>query len=599
MTPNRTISGQKNTRWGTLVLCTILAVTAAGAEEPRQALEGLEKLQSQIQQTLRNRKDSVVALVNADGISAGSTAVIVSPEGFVLTASHTVLRKEECTLIMDDGRPLAAKVLGWNRQSDAAMLQITEPAPAGGWPHSPLREAEEPMRPGEWVISLSHSRGYDPNRDLPVKTGIVGIQSNENLIQTTCLITGGDSGGPLYDLQGRLIGIHSYIGEHLHANYHVKVESIRRDWPKMMQSKRWGISPLKALPLKPTEPTPSPEPGKKNLPEIPKDPRLERMSEKELQHLVENKPTPVPTLLCRGQKFGNAFALPSTTSGETRFLAKWAELEGNANELELEFNGRKIRTVVERSFIEHDLVVLRLLSNHARDVFPEPTKPVLWRKEPVAQGELLFAINQTGIAAIGTASIRARNSTRNGAPYLGITVEPESNGLRVNSITPGSPAQQAGIQKDDLLKSLCNQTLSHPLQLRRRLYLEKLTGETPPEAQNPSEINTSTITFSRNGKTITETILLNAERLTPAPEENLKLETMDQMGAILSKGRKTHTVEIESDMPLPAAETGCPVINIKGEIIGIGISRRDRTTTTIVPTTEILRLTQTSPDPEK
>jgi serine protease Do len=66
------------------------------------------------------------------------------------------------------------------------------------------------------------------------------LDTTHRFIQTDCALTGGDSGGPLFDLQGRVIGIHSRIGEPITANLHVPVDTYRDTWDRLAKTEVWG-----------------------------------------------------------------------------------------------------------------------------------------------------------------------------------------------------------------------------------------------------------------------------------------------------------------------------------------------------------------------
>jgi serine protease Do len=67
---------------------------------------------------------------------------------------------------------------------------------------------------------------------------------NDNLVQSDCTLVGGDSGGPLFDMTGKVIGIHSRIGNPLTANIHVPVDSYRDTWDQLVKSEKIGETPV-------------------------------------------------------------------------------------------------------------------------------------------------------------------------------------------------------------------------------------------------------------------------------------------------------------------------------------------------------------------
>ena len=99
-----------------------------------------------------------------------------------------------------------AELLGANRDFDLSLLRLLEPGP---YPHVPLR-AKTPVEAGDWVLKIGHPLGYRKDRSAPVRLGRV-IGGTEEFFATDCMVTGGDSGGPYFGLDGQLLGI-------VHAN---------------------------------------------------------------------------------------------------------------------------------------------------------------------------------------------------------------------------------------------------------------------------------------------------------------------------------------------------------------------------------------------
>ena len=170
-----------------------------------------------------------------DGIGFGS-GVVVSEDGYVLTAGHVLLTDgKELSLIFPDGRKVKAKRLGKNLNADAGMIKIVE---NGKWPCVELGDTASIKR-GDWCIALGHSGGYVLGRRPPVRMGRV-LHSNERRLVTDCALVGGDSGGPLIDLNGQLIGIHSSIGGSIAENRHVAIHVFQDDWDKLARGQTWG-----------------------------------------------------------------------------------------------------------------------------------------------------------------------------------------------------------------------------------------------------------------------------------------------------------------------------------------------------------------------
>lgn len=191
------------------------------------ASEGEKVTLQQVEQCLQNKLPSMEkTLVGLDFGEAGfGSGIIVSKDGLILSAAHvTGGVRRPLTVILPGGKRVKAITKGLDAARDAAMAQITEP---GEYAHAEL--AKSPPHQGDWVFSLGHSGGYDKNRGSVVRLGKV-LSSDDEKIQTDCKLIGGDSGGPLFNKEGQLIGIHSRVGQALEDNVHVPLAVFTKEW---------------------------------------------------------------------------------------------------------------------------------------------------------------------------------------------------------------------------------------------------------------------------------------------------------------------------------------------------------------------------------
>lgn len=213
-----------------------LAQNTVADEQQVQEVETLQQLKQREKRITESLKKVMPATVCVtDGIGFGS-GVVVSKDGYVLTAGHVLLTEgRRLRLIFPDGREIQAKRLGKNLGVDAGMVKITEPGP---WPHVELGDTDK-VRRGDWCIALGHSGGYVLGRQPPVRTGRV-LNTNQQRMITDCALIGGDSGGPIFDLDGMLIGINSSIGASIAENRHVAVNVFKTDWDRLAAGETWG-----------------------------------------------------------------------------------------------------------------------------------------------------------------------------------------------------------------------------------------------------------------------------------------------------------------------------------------------------------------------
>ena len=143
------------------------------------------------------------------GIGSG---FIISPDGYVLTNAHVVADASEVTVKLTDRREFAAKVIGVDKRSDVALIKI----PATNLPSVHFGDSSR-LRPGQWAIAIGSPFGFENSvtagvisatgRPLPDDNG----QSYVPYIQTDAAVNPGNSGGPLFNIDGQVVGINAQI----------------------------------------------------------------------------------------------------------------------------------------------------------------------------------------------------------------------------------------------------------------------------------------------------------------------------------------------------------------------------------------------------
>ena len=216
--------------WG--VACATLQPASA------EALKDLEVREEKVKEIAARVLPCVVALVSADDDKPGSgSGVIVSKDGLILTAAHvTQAVGNNLIIIFPDGKRVKGTSLGANRTTDAGMARITTP---GEWPFAEMGNSDF-MKLGDWVVAMGHPGGFSFERPPPVRLGRVWRRDLDGAFYTSCPLIGGDSGGPLFDLDGRVVGIHSSIHGNVDMNRHLAIDTLRFDWAKLTKDQRWG-----------------------------------------------------------------------------------------------------------------------------------------------------------------------------------------------------------------------------------------------------------------------------------------------------------------------------------------------------------------------
>ncbi|MFC4995151.1 S1C family serine protease [Rubritalea tangerina] len=198
-------------------------------------LASLKKLQSQVVELVEKVQPATVSLTS-ERTGAWGSGVVVSEKGRILTAAHVVQGASVVTVIFPDGTETTAAVLGANRTKDTAMLQINE---VGEYPHVKLGDSDA-LSVGDFLVAMGHAGGHDPLRKPPVRFGRLISKNMAGFFTSDCTLIGGDSGGPIFDIEGKLVGINSSIGVDWSANNHAGISALVADWKRLEAGETWG-----------------------------------------------------------------------------------------------------------------------------------------------------------------------------------------------------------------------------------------------------------------------------------------------------------------------------------------------------------------------
>lgn len=138
------------------------------------------------------------------GVGSG---FIISEDGFILTNNHVVAGSSDIFVTLTDGKEYKARIVGTDARTDLALLKID----ARGLKPLPIGESRS-LRKGQWVLAIGSPFGLEST----VTAGIVSAINRETgdylpFIQTDVAVNPGNSGGPLIDLSGRVVGVNSQI----------------------------------------------------------------------------------------------------------------------------------------------------------------------------------------------------------------------------------------------------------------------------------------------------------------------------------------------------------------------------------------------------
>ncbi len=151
------------------------------------------------------------AVVKIQGVGMGS-GVIITPDGFVLTNNHVIEEANKIEVVVTTGKTYKAQLVGRDPATDLALLRLLD----NGLPFAELGNSET-LKVGQLVIAIGNPFGFQST----VSTGVVSALGRtmrstqgkliENVIQTDVSLNPGNSGGPLVDSRGKIVGVNTAI----------------------------------------------------------------------------------------------------------------------------------------------------------------------------------------------------------------------------------------------------------------------------------------------------------------------------------------------------------------------------------------------------
>ena len=143
-------------------------------------------------------------------VSSLGSGFVIDPEGYVVTNNHVIEEADEILVNFTDGSSLPAELIGTDPKTDIAVLKVT---PAEPLPFVPFGDSDG-MRVGDWVLAIGNPFGLGGS----VSAGIISARNRDinsgpydDFIQTDAAINRGNSGGPLFNMDGEVIGVNTAI----------------------------------------------------------------------------------------------------------------------------------------------------------------------------------------------------------------------------------------------------------------------------------------------------------------------------------------------------------------------------------------------------
>jgi len=166
--------------------------------------------------------------------TAEGSGVVISKDGYILTNRHVIDQADSVTVTFTNGDEYTARVVGADARDDLALIKIEPKQPLTV---APLGDSEA-VRPGDWVMAMGNPLGFEYSVTVGVVSGKGrSLPSNTfgDFIQTDAAIYPGNSGGPLFDLAGEVVGINTAVIPDTNLGFAVPINSAKEILPQLLE----------------------------------------------------------------------------------------------------------------------------------------------------------------------------------------------------------------------------------------------------------------------------------------------------------------------------------------------------------------------------
>jgi serine protease Do len=532
-----------------LLLCSISVIVVYG-----QNIKQTKKLESSIAKVVANDLPACVKISAYDTLikrasNVRFSGVVVSADGYILTAAHAEQPNQIYQVTFPDGKKRFAKGLGrisvggeWIKV-DPAMIKITGeetvPFVKMGW--------SSELKDGQPCIGISYPGTFE--QKLPnIRLGrLANVHFSEGNFESTCKMEPGDSGGPLFDAEGRLIGLHSWVKPNEEQNYEVPIDLYRKYWDILKEPESYSRLPdapkLKLIVSNDIIPT------------IPPIQQLAGVSAKQSKTVVQVNST------LNGQLSSISGTIIAYHNNKKTINCIVSKSSMVGNKVTIKIDGKDIPAKVVGRDKSNDLVILDVNTNLPNGI--NASAKMLQQDTNKQQvGKVLISPLQSAETRVGIVSTkRITMEMKYSVGYFGANADFIGNTITITQIPEGSPAATV-LKLYDQIVGINNVPVSQPYQYGA-------------EFNKYYQGDTISIDAVRDGKKIHLNVRLGVYAASKHAAEGY------QGGrSIRSDGFKTVFAQ---DAAIRAEDCGGPVFDVDGEFCGINIARHSRTSTVVMP----------------
>ncbi len=518
----------------TVLLLTVMASFGSFSQSGQRV--------EQLQETVLTIYDELLGLtVRVEVGSSGASAVVVSEDGYLLTAAHVIdaVGGEDVEVRLHDGSVYTAQCLGKSELGDYGLMKIE---PKRKLAYAKLGTASDLVK-DDACLMFGHPSTSEKDRPAIGRIGFYKGKTFDGYLKTTCIMMPGDSGGPLFNLKGELIGVCSYINENYEMNFYPSIDNVKKNWDKLIAGEIFEVGESRFNFFT----TDAPEKQGPYVLKGGKRALLEKLKFKSaayesavvsLESKVDDR---------RNKTYGTIY------DDKGYIIAKSSEVGEVDVSCTLD-NGETYAVQIIGRDVPNDLAILQIKPKRKLNFID------LKNNAPLEVGQFVTTVipNENNVL-VGILGLGTRNITTKDTGFLGIGFA-QNNELAVADIEPNGPAARYGLQNGDIIISYEGNNI------QKRSDFVKFLPDTRP---NQKVI----IGVLRNGEKKNVEVILGKRG-----------ETSNHARVIATnKIRDGFPNAFTHDIPIKPNQCGTPVVNLNGDVIGINIARRNRTCTLAIP----------------
>ena len=558
--------------WGIVVVLSWFVASSIDASPGWRSNEDLQRLEDRVMKVVEKATPSVVQITAGTRSSTMATGVVFDPTGLVLTAGHVVRgNPRRLMVVFPDGTRRRGRIVSgfFEDDVDLGLIEIIDrDDDRDGWPFSPLAPAGS-IESSEWIVTLGHAAAISSNegREPATRIGrVIGLERAELAIDSP--IDAGDSGGPILDLEGRIVGIASRCGHLPWQNLATSVDAIHAWMPHLMDPE---VEPPPSLDWEGRTRRRSPT-GTRRDPKFLSG--LDSIAAPSASLLVEIRDQ--DRLVSHGTIIAPDRVITKASQFARHVRTPRVVRPGAEDASQIEFQARPIG-------IDPDLDLL-LLDVPGLSGRLEPEEPTV-RSDALLNGSMLVIPEVRGGAAAIAVVARDREELITGdasddRPFLGVgTTSLPGGGLQVVRVVANTAAARAGLMVDDVIRRVDGRTVRRTVDLLDAIVDRGIGDGLRIEIQRGED--------SRN-------LEIDLGLRPDATRTGIPSNTSIATSRLSSGFGPIHL--IDADRPIEAV--GGVVVDLEGDLAGWLAARRSRTSMVIVPWPTILEAVSAIDDPE-